>query len=293
MNLEVVNFFLVHLTVERRLSKHTTSAYSTDLLQFCAFLASEYPELSLAEVRAPIVRAWLASLAHDDIQNRSINRKLASLRTLFKFMLRRGDIRENPMSAVRMVKTRKSLPHFVRESEMAPLLEVNQEPASSFSKARDQLVLFLLYGTGMRLAELIDLRTNQINLSAKTLRVIGKRNKERVIPIPDLLVQFIRQYNELNTFSSDYLILTDKGEQAYPMFIQRLIKKQLGEISTSEKLSPHILRHSYATHLLNRGADLNAIKELLGHANLAATQVYTHNSMEKIKEIYKQAHPKA
>jgi integrase/recombinase XerC len=247
----------------------------------------------LAEVRAPIVRAWLASLATDDIQNRSINRKLASLRTLFKFMLRRGDISENPMSAVRMVKTRKSLPHFVRESEIAPLLASSQEPATSFTDARDQLVLFLLYGTGMRLAELIDLRVNQINLSAKTLRVIGKRNKERVIPIPDMLVQLVRQYQELNSFSSDYLILTDKGEKAYPMFIQRLIKKQLGEISTSEKLSPHILRHSYATHLLNRGADLNAIKELLGHANLAATQVYTHNSMEKLKEIYKQAHPKA
>lgn len=293
MNLEVVNFFLVHLTVERRLSKHTTSAYSTDLLQFCTFLTSEYPEISLTDVRAANVRAWLASLAEDDIQNRSINRKLASLRTLFKFMLRRGDIHENPMSAVRMVKTRKSLPHFVRESEIAPLLATGQKLATSFAEARDQLVLFLLYGTGMRLAELIHLRTNQLDLAAKTLRVIGKRNKERIIPIPEMLVLFIRQYNELNTFSSEYLILTDKGEQAYPMFIQRLIKKQLGEISTSEKLSPHILRHSYATHLLNRGADLNAIKELLGHANLAATQVYTHNSMEKLKEIYKQAHPKA
>jgi integrase/recombinase XerC len=192
-----------------------------------------------------------------------------------------------------MVKTRKSLPHFIRESEMAPLLDDIQACASTFTEARDQLVLFLLYGTGMRLAELIDLRTSQINLSAKTLRVIGKRNKERIIPIPDMLVQLIRQYMEMNTFSSDYLILTDKGERVYPMFIQRLVKKQLGEISTSEKLSPHILRHSYATHLLNRGADLNAIKELLGHANLAATQVYTHNSMEKLKEIYKQAHPKA
>lgn len=293
MNLEVVNFFLVHLTVERRLSKHTTSAYSTDLLQFCAFLASEYPEISLVDVRAVNVRAWLASLAKDDIQNRSINRKLASLRTLFKFMLRRGDIHENPMLAVRMIKTRKSLPYFVRESEIAPLLETSRESASSFTESRDQLILFLLYGTGMRLAELIELRNNQINLKARTLRVIGKRNKERIIPIPEMLVLFIRQYNELNTFSSEYLILTDKGEQAYPMFIQRTIKKQLGEISTSEKLSPHILRHSYATHLLNRGADLNAIKELLGHANLAATQVYTHNSMEKLKEIYKQAHPKA
>jgi len=293
MNLEVVNFFLVHLTVERRLSKHTTSAYSTDLQQFCAFLEAEYPDISLSHVNASIVRAWLASLANDAVQNRSINRKLASLRTLFKFMLRRGDISENPMTAVRMVKTRKTLPHFVRESEMAPLLQLANEPINQFEDARDQLVLFLLYGTGMRLAELVDLRNNQINLASKTLRVIGKRNKERIIPIPNLLIELIEQYRRLNTFSSEYLILTDKGEQAYPMFIQRLVKKQLGEISTAEKLSPHILRHSYATHLLNRGADLNAIKELLGHANLAATQVYTHNSMEKLKEIYKQAHPKA
>jgi integrase/recombinase XerC len=293
MNLEVVNFFLVHLTVERRLSKHTTSAYSTDLQQFCAFLAAEYPAISLTQVNASIVRAWLASLANDAVQNRSINRKLASLRTLFKFMLRRGDISENPMTAVRMVKTRKTLPNFVRESEMEPLLQLANEPINQFADARDQLVLFLLYGTGMRLAELIDLRNNQINLASKTLRVIGKRNKERIIPIPNLLIELIEQYRRLNTFSSAYLILTNKGDQAYPMFIQRLIKKQLGEISTSEKLSPHILRHSYATHLLNRGADLNAIKELLGHANLAATQVYTHNSMEKLKEIYKQAHPKA
>jgi integrase/recombinase XerC len=293
MNLEVVNFFLVHLTVERRLSKHTTSAYSTDLQQFCAFLAAEYPDISLSHVNASIVRAWLASLANDAVQNRSINRKLASLRTLFKFMLRRGDISENPMTAVRMVKTRKTLPHFVRESEMAPLLQLANEPINQFEDARDQLVLFLLYGTGMRLAELVDLRNNQINLASKTLRVIGKRNKERIIPIPNLLIELIEQYRRLNTFSSEYLILTDKGEQAYPMFIQRIVKKQLGEISTDEKLSPHILRHSYATHLLNRGADLNAIKELLGHANLAATQVYTHNSMEKLKEIYKQAHPKA
>jgi integrase/recombinase XerC len=293
MNQEVVNFFLVHLTVERRLSRHTISAYSTDLHQFCSFLAKKYPSISLTQVNAAIVRLWLADLASDEIQNKSINRKLAVLRTLFKFMLRRNDISENPMSAVRMVKTRKSLPHFIRESEITPLINTEKEESNSFEKARDQLILMLLYGTGMRLAELIDLKNNQIDLNTKTLRVIGKRNKERIIPMPKMLVDFILHYKQLNTFSSDYLILTDKGEQAYPMFIQRIVKKQLSTISSSEKLSPHILRHSYATHLLNHGADLNAIKELLGHANLAATQVYTHNSMEKLKEIYKQAHPKA
>jgi integrase/recombinase XerC len=145
----------------------------------------------------------------------------------------------------------------------------------------------------MRLAELIQLSQQQVNLAAKTLRVIGKRNKERIIPMPTLLVELIQQYRSLNPYQHDTLLLTDKGDPCYPMFIQRVVKKYLGEVSTLEKLSPHVLRHSYATHLLNRGADLNAIKELLGHANLAATQVYTHNSMEKLKEIYKQAHPKA
>jgi integrase/recombinase XerC len=166
-------------------------------------------------------------------------------------------------------------------------------PKNTFEEVRDQLVLMLLYGTGMRLAELIQLTHQQVNLSAKTLRVIGKRNKERIIPMPAILVDLVKQYQALNPFQSPYLLLTDKGEPCYPMFVQRLVKKYLGEVSTLEKLSPHVLRHSYATHLLNRGADLNAIKELLGHANLAATQVYTHNSMEKLKEIYKQAHPKA
>lgn len=197
------------------------------------------------------------------------------------------------MMTIRMVKTAKSLPSYVRESEMEQLVALHEEPKNTFEEVRDQLVLMLLYGTGMRLAELLQLTHQQINLPAKILRVIGKRNKERVIPMPELLVDLIHRYQSLNPFQNTQLILTDKGEPAYPMFIQRLVKKYLGEVSTLEKKSPHILRHSYATHLLNRGADLNAIKELLGHANLAATQVYTHNSMEKLKEIYKQAHPKA
>jgi integrase/recombinase XerC len=185
------------------------------------------------------------------------------------------------------------LPTYLRESEMEQVFAQQEIPKNTFEEVRDQLVLMLLYGTGMRLAELIQLTHQQVNLSAKTLRVIGKRNKERIIPMPTILVDLVKQYQALNPFQSQYLLLTDKGEPCYPMFVQRLVKKYLGEVSTLEKLSPHVLRHSYATHLLNRGADLNAIKELLGHANLAATQVYTHNSMEKLKEIYKQAHPKA
>jgi integrase/recombinase XerC len=196
------------------------------------------------------------------------------------------------MASIRMVKTTKKIPHFVRESEMENLVE-NRIIATNFSEARDELILFLLYGTGIRLAELISLQNSQVNLAAKTIRVIGKRNKERVIPIPGLLIDLISTYRSFCTIEHPHLLLTDKGEPLYPMFVQRLVKKNLGEYSQLEKLSPHVLRHTYATHLLNRGADLNAIKELLGHANLAATQVYTHNSMEKMKAIYLQAHPKA
>jgi integrase/recombinase XerC len=288
MNRELVNFFLDHLSIERRLSPHTITSYSTDLEQFIAFIEPQ----KLLEVQAMDVRKWLISLSDDTIQNRSINRKLATLRTLYKYLVRSGKMAENPMTSIRMVKTTKKLPHFVRESEMENLME-NRKIATNFSEARDELILFLLYGTGIRLAELISLQNNAVNLAAKTIRVIGKRNKERVIPIPQLLIELIQAYRSFCPFENSHLLLTDKGEPLYPMFVQRLVKKNLGEFSQLEKLSPHVLRHTYATHLLNRGADLNAIKELLGHANLAATQVYTHNSMEKMKAIYLQAHPKA
>ena len=291
MNREVVIFFLQHLQVERRLSPLTLRSYQIDLNQYLDFLLRD--NLSPLVVKSQNIRLWLVELSNQGIQNRSINRKLATLRTFYKYLQRRGEIQDNPMLTIRMVKTAKSLPNYVRESEMEQLVALHEEPKNTFEEVRDQLALMLLYGTGMRLAELLQLTRQQINLPAKTLRVIGKRNKERVIPMPQLLVDLIHRYQSLNPFQNPRLILTDKGEPAYPMFIQRLVKKYLGEVSTLEKQSPHILRHSYATHLLNRGADLNAIKELLGHANLAATQVYTHNSMEKLKEIYKQAHPKA
>lgn len=291
MNREVVNFFLQHLQVERRLSPLTLRSYEIDLLQFLDFLAPE--NLLVSQIKSQTIRAWLVALSNQGIQNRSINRKLATLRTFYKYLQRRGDVTDNPMQTIRMVKTSKTLPTYLRESEMEQVFAQQEIPKNTFEEVRDQLVLMLLYGTGMRLAELIQLTHQQVNLSAKTLRVIGKRNKERIIPMPTVLVDLVKQYQTLNPFQSQYLLLTDKGEPCYPMFVQRLVKKYLGEVSTLEKLSPHVLRHSYATHLLNRGADLNAIKELLGHANLAATQVYTHNSMEKLKEIYKQAHPKA
>lgn len=292
MNSDVVNFFLEHLSVERRCSPHTITSYATDLNQFSLFLKEQHDSLPLTQVSSSQIRLWMVHLSENSIENRSINRKLASLRTFYKFLLQKDRIQENPLLPIRTVKTRKKLPQFLRESEMAEIPRMD-ETNQDFATIRDHLILYLLYGTGMRLAELISLQKSHINQAQGTLRVLGKRNKERIIPIPSFLLQLIQQYLTLCPFDSPYLIVDNKGKPVYPMMVQRLVKKQLGEISTLEKLSPHVLRHTYATHLLNNGADLNAIKELLGHANLAATQVYTHNSMEKIKEIYAQAHPKA
>jgi integrase/recombinase XerC len=291
MNQEIVNFFLQHLMVERRLSQHTCTSYSTDLNQFTYYLESLIESKNVLEVNHKDIRSWIVELSDKNIENRSINRKIATLRTFYKFLLRTGRISENPMSSIKMVKTQKKLPQFLRESEIEPLnTDVFLE---TFEDYRDYLIFLLLYGTGIRLAELISLKKASTNLIQKTIRVLGKRNKERIIPIPHFLAETIAKYLEICPFEHTNLLVTDKGETLYPMFVQRLIKSKLSEVSTLEKLSPHVLRHTYATHLLNQGADLNAIKELLGHANLAATQVYTHNSMEKMKEIYLQAHPKA
>jgi integrase/recombinase XerC len=291
MNLELVNFFLEHLQVERRVSKHTLISYSTDLQQFCTFIEQGLqPSKKIIELNSKDIRLWIVDLSNHSIENRSINRKLAALRTFFKYLQRTGKISENPMVSIKMVKTGKSLPHFIRETDLAKI-EFPQS-GESFQDLREELIFHLFYGTGMRLSELIQLQVNQIDLYHKQIRVLGKRNKERIIPAPDLLFEIIEKYLKVCPFTNDLLLLTDQGKPLYPMMVQRIIKKVLGNVSTLEKLSPHILRHTYATHLLNKGADLNAIKELLGHANLAATQVYTHNSLEKMKEIYQQAHPK-
>jgi integrase/recombinase XerC len=291
MNLELVNFFLEHLQVERRVSKHTLISYSTDLQQFCTFIEQGLqPSKNIIELNSKDIRLWIVDLSNHSIENRSINRKLAALRTFFKYLQRTGKISENPMVSIKMVKTGKSLPHFIRETDLAKI-EFPQS-GESFQDLREELIFHLFYGTGMRLSELIQLQVNQIDLYHKQIRVLGKRNKERIIPAPDLLFEIIEKYLKVCPFTNDLLLLTDQGKPLYPMMVQRIIKKVLGNVSTLEKLSPHILRHTYATHLLNKGADLNAIKELLGHANLAATQVYTHNSLEKMKEIYQQAHPK-
>jgi integrase/recombinase XerC len=293
----MVSYFLQHIKYEKRLSHHTVTAYEGDMKQFSAFLLFQYELNEPEKADFQMIRSWIVSMAEEKMENRSINRKIATLRSYYNFLLRHKIIATDPMLKVKALKTDKNLPKYVEEKPMQNMLD-NVEFSADFEGQRDKLVLELLYGTGMRLSELIGLKISDLNLYNNTLTVLGKRNKHRIIPINTALVIAIKEYiktREDITQDTDnqYLIITDNGTQAYPMFVQRLVKKYLSLVTSLEQRSPHVLRHTFATHLLNRGADLNAIKDLLGHSSLAATQVYTHNSIEKLKKIFEQAHPKA
>ncbi|PCJ81584.1 MAG: integrase [Flavobacteriales bacterium] len=287
--------FFQYLQTEKRYSQHTLNSYQTDLEQFHQFLEQHFETEKISEVNHQMIRSWIVVLMEQNISNRSINRKLAALKTYYKFLLREGIVQNNPMQKVMPPKTSKRLPEFIEQNSMDILLDQFDFP-EGFAGERDRLVLELLYATGMRLSELINIRNNDIDLHICQVKVLGKRNKERIIPFSNQLKSVIEQYNkEKNNkdFSSEFLLLTDRGEKMYEKFVYRVVNRYLSAVTTIDKKSPHILRHTFATHMLNNGADLNAIKELLGHANLAATQVYTHNSFEKLKTIYKQAHPRA
>ena len=295
MNSEIVNFFLAYIQHEKRCSDHTTTAYRNDMSQFSHYLANTYdfhhPQLADHQM----IRSWVVSLSEAKLDSRSINRKVATLRSFYKFLLFKKIIDQDPMRKVVEMKTAKNIPTFVRESEMEMLLDKVEFP-EDFEGVRDKLIMELLYGSGIRLSELIELEVKDIDFYQHTIKVLGKRNKERIVPIHANLSAQIKEYIEIRDregFQHHLLIVSNKGEQGYPVMIQRIVKKYLSLVTSLTKKSPHVLRHSYATHLLNNGADLTAIKDLMGHTSLAATQVYTHNSMEKLKKIYEQAHPKA
>jgi len=297
--LEIANMidsFLKYLKYEKRFSHHSVISYRNDLNQFNAFLAKGYPETRIEEVNHAIIRDWLVSLSEKDLASRTINRKIITLRSFYKFLKRNGFIDVNPALKIRALKTPRNLPQFVREGDMNLLLD-QTDFGKDFFGIRDQLIIEILYGTGIRLSELIQLKTSDFDRFNQQIKVLGKRNKERLIPITSFLAHLIDNYIELknNTFEQNtnpYLVVINKGGKLYPMFVYRIVKKYLG-ITNVDKKSPHVLRHTYATHLLGRGADLNAVKDLLGHQSLAATQVYTHNTLGKLKKIFDQAHPKA
>lgn len=289
--------FLKYLKYEKRLSPHTLLAYQTDLNQFCDFLFRTFEEKDSSTATYTMVRSWVVSLVETGIEPQSVNRKIATLRSYFKFLLRQNVIQTDPMIKIHVLKTSKRLPSFVKESDMVQLLD-NGEFTDDFAGHRDKLILELFYSTGMRLSELITLKENQVDLSSRTIKVIGKRNKERIIPFPESIVDIIKVYQqvknkEIARCEHGRLLVTESGTPCYPMLIYRVVKSRLTASTSVERRSPHILRHTYATHLLNKGAEINAVKDLLGHSSLAATQVYTHNSIEKLKKVFEQAHPKA
>ena len=293
----MIDSFLKHLQYEKRLSPNTVQAYQIDLLQLRQFLLENHAHSDITTASHPLIRSWIVSLVESGIEPVSVNRKIACLRTFFKFLLKQEAISTDPMIKVRVLKTKKRLPGFVKEEDMVKLLD-NHIFEETFEGQRDRLVLEMFYGTGIRLSELINLKEASIDLNNRTIKVLGKRNKERVIPFSSGLIYLIENYltlrnREVEMKDHGNFFVRKNGDSCYPMMIYKIVRKSLDQFPGVEKRSPHVLRHTYATHLLNKGAELNAVKDLLGHTSLAATQVYTHNSMEKLKKVFDQAHPKA
>lgn len=291
-----IDRFIRFLSFERRYSPHTIAAYEREVKEFSAYLSVH--DIPLSDVGHRHVRSFLAGLAEEGKTGSSINRCMSALRTYFKFLMREGLADQNPMALVRAMKTPKRLPVVVEEDKLNELLDSDGVFPDTFDGIRDRLVIELLFGSGMRLAELIALREEHLDTYQGTILVYGKRNKQRIVPMTNGLRPVLERYliakkTQFTDNKSTPLVVSNKGRQAYPTLIYGIVNKYLGILSSQKKRSPHVLRHTFATALLNRGADLNAIKELLGHAGLAATQVYTHNSVERLKSIYNQAHPKA
>lgn len=293
--------FLSYLKYERRFSAHTLVAYESDLLQFTDYLQVQYQLSDIQQVNHLLIRSWVVSLIELKLNPRSVNRKITSLRSFFRFLQREKIITVNPMLKIKAPKSAKRLPEYVDDKRMDIVL-AEQEEVPSYVNLRNHLILEFFYMTGVRLSELIGLKLGDVNLYNLSISVFGKRSKVRQIPVTNSFKRKMEKYlEERKQFlqevekKSDYFFLNNKGNQLYPKFVYRIVQGELSKHQqiTNTKKSPHILRHSFATAMLNKGADINAIKELLGHSSLAATQVYTHNTIEKLKDIYKQAFPKA
>lgn len=287
--------FINYLKYEKRFSSHTVVAYNNDLGQFVQYCTKMVGEFNVNRVDTKLVRSWIVHLMEQELSPRSVNRKITTLKSFYKFLMREQIVENNPAINLPLPKIRKKLPNFVGENNLHHLLDDNFF-ANDFSGVRDKLIISLLYGTGIRLSELLMLKDIDIDKKEFLIRVLGKRKKERVIPYPkslnNLLELYVKIRNEQVKTDTKQLLVTEKGKPVYEKLIYRVVKNNLSKVTSLEKRGPHVLRHSYATHLLNNGADLNAVKELLGHSNLAATEVYTHTTFEKLQGIYKQAHPR-
>ncbi|WP_207515105.1 tyrosine-type recombinase/integrase [Longitalea luteola] len=291
--------FLNYLKFEKRYAENTILAYEEDLQQFFGYLQQQFnlQQPALGEIAAAFIRSWLASLKENRNSARTINRKISTLKSFFKYHLRTGQLEQSPMTTIISPKMPKRLPVYVEQKDTDTLFRYVEFP-DTWSGKTDRLILSIFYNTGMRLSELINLKESQVNASANTIKVLGKGNKERVIPVSAVLIKEIAGYmaqksQVLEAPDKIYLLVNEKGRKLYRKYVYQAVNKYLSAVTTIDKKSPHVLRHTFATHLTNNGADLNAVKELLGHSSLAATQIYTHNTIEKLKDIYKKAHPKA
>ncbi len=290
-----IEAFLDYLSLEKKYSEHTILAYKNDLISFLDFCEVQYEESQLNKVNYSQIRSWIVSMVDMDISNRSINRKISSLKTFYKFLQKTKQIVNSPLANHKALKTVKEIQVPFSVDEVNKVIE-SLGAEESFEMLRDKLMVELLYSTGMRRAELIKLKTNSINFSDGTIKVLGKRNKERFVPLLPSISIGMKKYLESReniAVKNDYLFVTSKGNKIYETLVYRTINHYFSTVSSKIKKSPHILRHSFATHLLNEGADLNSVKELLGHSSLASTQVYTHSSLEQIKKVYNQAHPRS
>ncbi len=289
-----LQMFQEYLQFERRYSTHTTLAYTTDLEQFSSFTSANYQTTDPALINTNMVRSWLALLKSEQVTAKSLNRKISSLRSFFKFLMRKNIITTNVAAGIRNPKIPKRLPVFVEEQQMQSLVQ-DVEFSDTWAGKTDKLIIEFLYATGMRRNELITLLTSQVDFSNCQLKILGKGNKERIVPISIALMNSIQEYIREKKKDFDHvpqLFITPRGKKLYPKYVHNAVSKNLTLVTTIQKKSPHILRHSFATHLMNNGADLNAVKELLGHSSLASTQVYVHNTIKKLKDVHKQAHPK-
>jgi integrase/recombinase XerC len=295
-----IDAFLRYLNSEKRYSIKTAQSYERDLLQFSDFIQAEFQLEDLAQARNPQVRSWIVQLVNQQQQPTSVRRKLSALKSFYKYAMKKGWVKTNPAEKVNTPKIAERLPKYVEQKNLARLLD---QPGSYFTDnyegLREKLIIDVLYSTGMRRQELINMQWSHINLSAKQIKILGKGNKERLVPVSDHLISALKNFRQkskersVNPHDLPFVFLTDEGQQIYPNLVYRIVKKYISLCSTVDKKSPHVLRHSFATHMSNNGAKLNDIKELMGHASLASTQVYTHNTIEQLKEIYKIAHPKA
>lgn len=291
-----ISKFLDHLKFEKRYSAYTIRSYHDDLEQFGEYLEVQFGGMALKEISSAIVRSWLASLKQAKMSARSITRKISTLKSFFRFMLKSGVVAKSPMTAITSPKIAKKLPFYVEEADMKVLFK-DVEFDDDWNGYTGRLAMLMLYQLGIRLSELVNCKERQVDPANSAIRVLGKGNKERVIPAGAELLAALKEYvaQKKAVFEApdrNFLLVTDKGKRLYPKYVYRLTQRYLKEVTTIEKKSPHVLRHSFATHLSNNGAELNAVKELLGHASLAATQVYTHNTIEKLKNVHKKAHPR-